>query len=405
MKKRVLLLSSVFPPQTGGSGRWFWEVYRRLPHDQYVIAAGQHPGALEFDQDQQANVVRLPLALSDWGCFSLGGYRRYRRLAQKVAELVRTRSVEAIHCGRLLPDAWIGRLVARRFNLPLLVYMHGEETAYADASRQLNWMSKRILRDTATVIANSNNTARILRERWAISDDGIEVLHPGVDCAHYVPAQRDCVTRQRLGWGERKVLLTVGRLQQRKGQDMVIRALPQIASTIPDILYAIVGDGDDYPRLAALTRELGVESLVQFHGELDNDNLLRCYQQCDLFALANRDIDGDIEGFGMVLLEAQACGKTVLAGNSGGTIETMRVPQTGSVIDCTTPDPIAKTVIAWMSDESGLSEKGQAARDWVVNRFDWSALARQALGIHAGLLPGESNVRTAGDVDSHNTFQ
>lgn len=383
---KSLLVSSIFPPHIGGSGRWLWELYSRLPQDRYTIVVGQHPSAAAFDQTHSLDVHRMPLTFADLGYFGWAGYRRYRSIACQVAKLARSRSVGAIHCGTLLPDAWIGRLVARKLGLPLLVYMHGEETCYANASRQLDWMGHRILRDAAAVIANSENTASILRNRWNVADDRIRVLNPGVDCAKFVPAARDSAVRHRLGWGDRTVVLTVGRLQERKGQDMMIRALPEISQNVPDVLYAIVGDGDEFARLDGLVRELGVSDRVRFHRDLADDDLVRCYQQCDLFALPNRQIGDDIEGFGMVLLEAQACGKPVLAGASGGTAETMRPGETGELVDCTTPRLFALKISELLLDGSRHDQMGLAARTWATGRFDWPVLAPKVGDIHAEIL-------------------
>ena len=375
---KSLLITGVFPPKVGGSGRWLWELYSRLPSEQYAIVAGEHPAAEAFDAAHGLDVRRMPMAFPDLGCLGLSGQLRYRRLAHEVAQRLRTEVVDSIHCGALLPDGWIGRMVARRFGLPLLVYMHGEETCYANASRQLDWMGRRILRDAATVIANSENTASILRDRWELSDDRLRILHPGVDCTRFVPTPRDTAIRDRLGWGERPVVLTVGRLQARKGQDMLIRALPEIALSVPDALYAIVGDGDDFERLDGLARDLGVADRVRFHHNLADDDLTRCYQQCDLFALPNRRIGNDIEGFGMVLLEAQACGKPVLAGASGGTAETMRVGHSGLIVDCTRPEPLADAVIDLLAgDASRLEAMGRCGRQWVVENLDWPVLTEQ----------------------------
>jgi phosphatidylinositol alpha-1,6-mannosyltransferase len=158
---------------------------------------------------------------------------------------------------------------------------------------------------------------------------------------------------------------------------MLIRALPQIRDSLPDVLYAIVGDGDQRPELERLVVENGVSDTVQFLGELPDERLIECYQQCDLFVLPNREVDGDFEGFGMVLLEAQACGKPVIAGDSGGTAETMVPGVTGLIADCTSPEPLATAVTEILIDRK-LEDMSQAARAWVVDRFDWSSLASEA---------------------------
>jgi glycosyltransferase involved in cell wall biosynthesis len=122
----------------------------------------------------------------------------------------------------------------------------------------------------------------------------------------------------------------------------------------------------------------GLSDHVQFLGEIDDERMVQCYQQCDLFVLPNREVDRDIEGFGIVLLEAQACGKPVVAGTSGGTAETMQIPETGLVIPCEGPEVLASTVIELLADPVRRARMGEAARTWVVRHFDWSSLSCQA---------------------------
>ena len=177
------------------------------------------------------------------------------------------------------------------------------------------------------------------------------------------------------------MILTVGRLQKRKGHDMMIRALPAILRTVPNTLYAIVGDGEERPALEELVAQLGLRNVVQFLGELPDADTRVCYQQCDLFALPNRQVGDDFEGFGMVLLEAQACGKPVVAGDSGGTAETMRVPETGLVVPSDGPEPLAKLLTGLLADRERLARMGAAGRRWAVDHFDWAALSRRAAGL------------------------
>jgi phosphatidylinositol alpha-1,6-mannosyltransferase len=181
-------------------------------------------------------------------------------------------------------------------------------------------------------------------------------------------------------------VLTVGRLQKRKGHDMMIRALRAVREAVPGVLYVVLGDGDEAAALRLLAEREGAADDVQFLGEAGDDLLVDCYQQCDLFALPNRRVGGDIEGFGMVLLEAQACGKPVLAGASGGTAEAVNEPETGRVVRCDNPDTLAAAVIELLSDRDRLERMGEAARRWAVERFDWGALSRQAAALFEGGL-------------------
>src|SRR4029450_7622201 len=179
----------------------------------------------------------------------------------------------------------------------------------AATSRELSWLARRVLGGAKRIVVNSRNTAQLLADDWQVNSERIVVLHPGVDTTRFCPGPGDTAGRDRLGWGERPVVLTVGRLQKRKGHDMLIRALPAIRERVPDVLYAIAGDGQERVCLDQLVADLGVQQHVQFRGEPSDRELIECYQQCDLLVLPNRTVDSDFEGFGMVLVEAPGWGE------------------------------------------------------------------------------------------------
>jgi phosphatidylinositol alpha-1,6-mannosyltransferase len=134
-----------------------------------------------------------------------------------------------------------------------------------------------------------------------------------------------------------------------------------------------------------LTDKLGLQDHVQFLGEVGDEALRRCYQQCDLFVLANRQVGSDIEGFGMVFLEAQACGKAVLGGASGGTAEAVNAPHSGLLVPCDAPGPVAEAVIGLLREPERRGAMGRAGRLWVEEQFDWPVLARRGARL---LAPG-----------------
>jgi phosphatidylinositol alpha-1,6-mannosyltransferase len=284
---------------------------------------------------------------------------------------------DVIHCGKSLPEGLIGAAIGRTSRVPLLVYVHGEELTLAAASRELRWLTRIVLRRAQTIVANSHHTKRLLVESWSAVPEKIVVMYPGVDTTKFVPAAPDAALRRRLGWTGRRVILTVGALQKRKGQDMMIRALSAIRSRCPQVLYAIAGEGWERSYLEALAQSCGVSDVVQFRGAPTETELIESYQQCDVFALPNRTVGWDFEGFGIVLLEAQACGKAVVAGRSGGTAETLQRGVTGELVDCETPEALAETVIGLLSAPEQLAEMGVRAREWAVAHFDWTVLARK----------------------------
>jgi phosphatidylinositol alpha-1,6-mannosyltransferase len=307
---------------------------------------------------------------------------------------VRYEGIERIHCGRTLPEGWIAWMLKQRYRIPYICYAHGEEinTAYVGqpsgilTSRQLRWMLRRVMRDADFLIANSQSTKQILMNGWGLPESKVRIMHPGVDAKRFVPAERNEAERAWLGWQDRQVVLTVGRLETRKGHDQMILALHVIKKTNPNVLYAIVGGGERREFLRALVEREGLADYVQFLGELNDERLLSCYRQCDLFVLPNRQVGNDIEGFGIVLLEAQSCGKAVVAGDSGGTAETLKIPETGRVIPCDSPDRLAAVVVELLNNSDLRAQMGQAGRQWVVEKFDWTTLSRRAEELfHNGL--------------------
>lgn len=376
--KRTVVISQVFPPQVGGSGRWLWEIYRRLPTEAAHVITDQAIDSDRFDAACPLSINRLPMSLPDLGGLWPVGCHRYASLARRIKFLTAGKGVRALHAGKLVPEGWLARKLSKRIGVPFACFVHGEEIPIYQSSRELAYMARRTARASQVLIANSVHTFRRVAETWPDLKHKAVVLHPGVDAAKYLSRLEDHDYISKMGWSHRSVVLTVGRLQTRKGHDRMIEALPEIRKSIPNILYAIVGDGPERGRLIRLAKDFGVSSYVQFGGEVTEEDLIACYQNCDLFVLPNRTVGDDFEGFGMVLVEAQACGKAVIAGRSGGVAETMDPGRTGLIIDCSNPSEIAENVVALLQDTDRRRLMGETARQLVLERFDWNVLINRA---------------------------
>jgi phosphatidylinositol alpha-1,6-mannosyltransferase len=385
---RILLVAEVFPPQTGGSGRWLCELYRRLPGSDVHVVAGRTAGAETFDAACELPVDRLPLRFASWGLWDPRGSWSYARAFVELHRIVSRVRPDMIHCGKCLPEGLLALAVGRWHRIPFHCYAHGEELTLARTSRELERLSRRVFNAARRIIANSHFTKQMLLEEWQVPASKVAVMHPGVDTGRFVPAPRNAAVREQLGWGNRRVILTVGALQRRKGQDTLIRALPAIRRRCPDVLYVMAGEGWERDYLQRLAADQGVGDLVQFRGVPTDDELIQCYQQCDLFALPNRRIGWDIEGFGIVLLEAQACGKAVIAGMSGGTGDTLEPGVTGHLVPGDDPNRVAEVVVSLMTERDRAERMGREGRQFVVERFDWSVLRQQALELFGGAASG-----------------
>jgi len=324
-------------------------------------------------------ILREDLAMKFRGVSNLTSLLAYYRITKTVHKLTITHAPSALHAARPLFEGLVARLIKIRTGIPYLCFVHGEDINVAMTSRELKYLTASVLNNATKVIANSDFTKNLLLSDWNVASDRIEMMHPGVDCEYFSPANPTSL--RRLFPPNRKILLTVGRLQQRKGHDALIYGLQTIRHAFPDVLYAIAGDGEQRLFLEDLVARLSLSEHVKFLGEIDDETLRQCYRECDLFVLPNRAVGHDIEGFGMVLLEAQACGKPVVAGKSGGTSDTLDVGKTGFLIDCQNPekpDELVSTICRLLTDDAERNLLGDQARRFVQRNFDWSTLAEQA---------------------------
>ncbi len=336
---------------------------------------GEHPKAADYDaQFPNGRIQRLNLRMRDRAPFSLQSGLRYRAIYKLVKKVARQSTCEQMHAARPLSEGLICYFISKRLKIPYVCYVHGEDISVAQTSRQLRLATSKVLNSASLLICNSDFTKQMLLNDWKIPTTSIAVINPGVDTNYFVPTETDQATRAELGWNDRPVILTVGRLQRRKGQDNFIRSLTYTKQKLPNVLYAIVGDGPYKEDLRALVRQHELQESVLFHGEVSDETIKHCYQQCDLFALPNRTDGADVEGFGMVSMEAQSCQKPALVGNSGGTPETVLDGETGVVVDCTNPELISEQTVRLLCDREILASMGQKARHRVVEQFDWKSI-------------------------------
>lgn len=371
-----LVISEVFPPQHGGSGKWLWEIYRRQPAFQYLMAVGNSKGSDETDQQYPQLIQRVSLEMKNRSPRSVDSLRSYLKQICMLRRLVKQNSIRTVHAARPLSEGLIARCLYALTGVPYLCFVHGEDVNVALTSRELKLLTSSVLANSRCLIVNSSFTKQLLMNDWKIKEEKIAMMNPGVDTSYFAPILQE--TQRPDGWQGKFVILTVGRLQQRKGQDMMLRALALLRSEFPELYYVVAGDGEDCKNLIRLAQQLEVANMVEFAGAIDEETLRTYYRICDLFVLANRSIGKDVEGFGMVLLEAQACGKPVIAGMSGGTSETMLVGESGFVVDCTTPEVLAESIRLLIRDPARRERMGAVARQHTLDSFDWTLQAARA---------------------------
>jgi phosphatidylinositol alpha-1,6-mannosyltransferase len=340
---RVLLLAGSYPPETGGISQFM-----------HSFSVGLR--AKGVDVEVIAN-PKLP---------ARGYIRRTEACRLEVVQRFRQRPFD-----RVVASSWSPYAV--RLPEPFDVFCHGMDLLEPATSLRYRLIMKRTLYHASRVLANSHYTAG-LAGKFGAQPGRVVILHPGVDCQQFRPA----VSRVRRG---ERIILSVGRLIERKGFDTIVRALPEVLAQFPDVQYWCAGDGPDRDRLHGIARELKVDEHIRWLGQVDEVEKLRLFQHASVFAMPNRvtEADRSVEGFGIVFLEAAACGLPVIAGNSGGVADAVVDGETGYIVDASDPKDLGRRIMALLEDARLSREMGECGRARVQQQFRQDQIAERYL--------------------------
>ena len=364
---RVLMLTELFLPTKGGTAVSFDDDFRRLGGKEVHIVTANVPGAREFDRDHPNSVHRLDLRRVPW--LRPESLLMYSKLFLKAVALAARHPFTAVFAGRVLPEGMVAWAVARLIGRPVFVYAHGEELT--TWGRGWKFRSMRfVFKHVDAVLANSDFTRETLIKLIGLDASRIEVIYPTVDELRFRPDLPSGDLRQTLGIASgQKLILSVGRLQRRKGFDKVVAALPLLLKRGIDAHYALIGIGEDHDYLTGLAIECGVADRVHLLGHVAYEDLPRWYGASDVFAMPNREVGGDTEGFGLVFLEAAASCKPALAGRTGGTGSAVVDGVTGLRVDGEKVEAVADGLARLLSDEAVAREMGRRGRERVLENF------------------------------------
>lgn len=363
----LLMITELFLPTKGGTAVSFDDDCRRLGGKSVHVITAAVPGDAEFDRDHPNTIHRLVLQRVPW--LRPESLLMYLRLFARSLRLALTNDLAAVMAGRALPEGFVAWAVGRLFRRKVLIYAHGEELTGWGRGRKFRAMCF-ALQHADHVLANSDFTRETLVSLIGVRRERIVMTYPTVDTDRMRPGLpfADLHTRIGLRPGQ-QLVFSVGRLQRRKGFDQVVRAMPLLLRQGLDVHYAIAGIGDDHDYLQGLAREAGVADRVHLLGPVPPEDLPRWYNACNLFAMPNRDIGGDTEGFGLVYMEANSCGKPVVAGRAGGTGSAVEEGLNGLRVDGESVEAVAEGLARLLRDPALAQRMGQAGRERTVERF------------------------------------
>ncbi|CAB4918889.1 unannotated protein [freshwater metagenome] len=369
----TLFVTNDFGPRAGGIETFIIGLIERLPKGSVVVYTSAQDGAHGYDEQWLSQFgVRV---VRDPGKILLPS----PLVARRVGKLARELGATTACFGAAAPLGLLAPTLRRAGVVKIVALTHGHEVWWSKVF-PFNLAMRRIGKsvDVITYLGEFTRNA-ISRALPRASQRAMVKIAPGIDVEHFSPDIDATLLRNSLGLADKAVIVSVGRLVHRKGQDRLIEALPIILSEIPNAHLLIVGQGPYLETLETLAKTKGVSEHVSFIGRIQYSELPKYFRVGDLFAMPSRSrfFGLEVEGLGIVYLEASACGIPVIAGDSGGAPDAVLENVTGLVVDGTNIESIAKAAISILSNPVMAKAMGLAGREWIVDSWSWQLWAKK----------------------------
>jgi len=359
----VFVVTNDFPPRIGGINYYVDQLMRRFPAGTVTVFSSRYAGWEAFDRAYPHEVIRLDTEMM----LPTPAVRR------RLHDELRSRKPDVVVFGATWPLGHLGPAIRTKLDMPYLGFTHGLELTGALVPGLL----RNIGRHAGMLTAASQWSRKKLESAFGWQDRHMPMLPSGIDIERFHPGVSDAVVRERHALGSRPVICCVSRLVPRKGQDLLIRALPAIARSIPEVRLLIVGVGPYEASLRKLAVSTGVADRVVFAGAASYAELAAYFRAGDVFAMPCRLrwFGFDVEALGAVFLQGAAVGRPVIAGDSGGAPETVIHGKTGLVVDPTRTEPITEAITSLLLDRDRAEAMGRAGAEWMHTDWTWDHMA------------------------------
>jgi phosphatidylinositol alpha-1,6-mannosyltransferase len=371
--KKILLVTNDFGPRAGGIETFVIGLLERIKGHEVTVFTSQQGDTSVYDQQWiekfGVRVIRdqSKILLPSW---------RVTRAAKKI---VAAKNINVVVFGAAAPLALMSPSLRKSGVKKIIALTHGHEVWWAKIF-PFRLAIKRIGKnvDHLTYLGEFTRQA-ISKPLTRKSTTEMVKIAPGIDTAHFIPQPDAMQKRKELGLQDKKIIISVGRLVHRKGQDNLIQAMPAVLKKIPNAHLLLVGEGPYRKHLEKLVLKSSLEQNVTFAGRIMYDRLPSYLSAADLFAMPSRSrfFGLEVEGLGIVYLEASACGIPVVAGNSGGAPDAVLEGVTGLCVDGTNIEQITAAIVEICSDAERASHMGAAGRNWIVNQWRWDIWSKE----------------------------
>ncbi|MFL5462052.1 MAG: glycosyltransferase family 4 protein [Gemmatimonadales bacterium] len=372
---RQLLLTYDFPPMAGGIARLTGELAKRYPEESLLISTGSFENSAAFDPQLPNRVDRLGIRSS-----RLRTVQGLMLWSHRATQLARAFRPGFVWCGNLKPAGFPALWLKGREEIPYGIILYGSELLLLQqrirTSRLKRGAAGRVFRRAEVLVAISEWTRRLCLEvldglGCRSGDIDVRRIPLGTDPAHFRPGLDSRSARERYGLGPGRWLITVARLVGHKGIDTGLRVLAELGAAYPDLRYAIVGSGPLQFQLEALAHDLGVGHLVRFLTAVPDEDLPALYNSAEIYLGLSRAEGLLMEGFGISLVEASACGIPVVGARQGGIPDAVREGETGLLVDSTDLGAIVHAVQSLLQNQELARRLGLEGRRAVETYFNW----------------------------------
>jgi phosphatidylinositol alpha-1,6-mannosyltransferase len=367
--KKTLLVTLDFYPSVGGIANYWKNLGAYMPSEKWVVLAPLLKNGVKE--------LNAPYTIYRENFFSCCIYPRWLPIFFHVLRIAKKERSERIVVGQILPVGSAVWLASKFLRIPYSVSVHGMDVGLAARNGRKRTLCKKIFSDSEYIIANSTYTGSLVCE-YGVPKEKITYIYPCASITPTVPQSAHAIPAEFMF---KKIILSVGRLVKRKGFEYVIRAMPAVLEKEPNAVYVILGNGQEESCLRELVQELAIQEHVFFVKNASDADLVAWYAACAVFCMASYEERGDVEGFGIVYLDANSFGKPVIGTTSGGVSEAVLDGETGIVVSPKNSLEIEQAVLRVLSDKAYANLLGAQGRKRAEKEFQWSAQAEKLKNI------------------------
>jgi phosphatidylinositol alpha-1,6-mannosyltransferase len=370
---KILCITNDFGPRAGGIETFVMGLIERAPKGSIIVYTSSQGDTTAYDEgwlrDFGVEIIR------DSAKILLPSPRVIRNVQQVIAR----HSIKQAFFGAAAPLAVMARSLRKKGVINIVALTHGHEVWWAKLwpfSSAISFIGKNVDHLTYLGEFTKNEISKALSPK---AKSKLVKIAPGIDTSHFAPVPSSAQLREDLGLADKKVIVSVGRLVHRKGQDILIKSMPAVLAKHPTAHILMVGEGPYREVLTKMVEDLNLSDAVTFIGRIQYKELPRYICAGDIFVMPSRSrLAGlEVEGLGIVYLEASSCALPVIAGRSGGAPDAVDEGVTGYSVDGTSPLEVSKAIVKLFDDPVKSKEMGQAGRSWIIDKWRWEIWSKE----------------------------